>query len=330
MKILNFKKEELFFLLLFAVEFTYYLLILQTGIVEYHHSNLKEIWMLPVGGISGIILSIKLFDSRKRWVSLLLLGQMLLTLFYPNINVIGLFILGVISGVTAPILIYRINNIAIAITALGLSYFLGTTLFFIDANDRVYVAFILSLVAFFASFFANVEKEKKHTYKTTSIYTMSSIFLWLLLDAALFETLSRDNFMHLWGVSEYMGRVIIFHILGLIVAYKFRKWHYNDIAIVALFIISYASYSGASKELLVVVYPFAISYYNGAILYRLMKISYLPLAIVSLSLWGASGLGLLIALMHSFMIAWLLLLALAVVTFIKHARASSCSWCSLI
>ena len=65
------------FFFLFASEFTFYLLILQTGIVEYHHSMMTEIWMVPVGGILGIIASVFLYKDRQWLIPFLLFLQFL-------------------------------------------------------------------------------------------------------------------------------------------------------------------------------------------------------------------------------------------------------------
>ena len=149
-----------------------------------------------------------------------------------------------------------------------------------------------------------------------------TVFLWLLLDAALFETLSRDTLMHLWGCDTYRWHIILFHSLGLLAAYALRRWRHTNIAMIVLFLFAYTAYSMHNREMLSIVYPFVISYYNVAILYRLMHLGYLPLAVVSLGMWGASGLGLFIALLQVFTAAWIILALLAVVVLFKalHTR----------
>jgi len=59
-------------IILFFTETSYYLLILQTGIVEYYHSNLAQIWMIPVDGVLGI-LTIAILKYRQHIVSMALL-----------------------------------------------------------------------------------------------------------------------------------------------------------------------------------------------------------------------------------------------------------------
>jgi len=313
---------DIAFLILFAAEFTYYLLILQTGVVEYHHSIISEIWMVPVGGILGIVLSVALFYKREALMPWLLFLQLLLSFAYAEANGMALFLLGLISGLTAPMLLYRIDKLYIATIALGVSYFIGTMFFDIPAHERTTVAVALSVAALAGSFFAQTGRKKTVLRQTVSIYMILTVFLWLLLDAALFETLSRDTLMHLWGCDTYRWHIILFHSLGLLAAYALRRWRHTDVAMIVLFLLAYTAYSMHNREMLSIVYPFVISYYNVAILYRLMHLGYLPLAVVSLGLWGASGLGLFIALLQVFTAAWIMLALLAVVVLFKalHTR----------
>ncbi len=81
--------------------------------------------------------------------------------------------------------------------------------------------------------------------------------------------------------------------------------------LLALFTLTYILYASGSREILSLVYPFVISYYNVIILRRLTRLPYRMLAIMALSLWAASGMGLLIALSHTFVPAWIALLMLA-------------------
>ena len=305
------------FLLLFASEFTYYLLILQTGIVEYHHSLLTEIWMVPAGGMLGILLSVSLYKERQWLMPFLLLSQLLLSFSYASANGLELFGLGLISGLTAPMLIYRIQNLWLAVVALALSYAFGTATFHVAAIERTDIALFLTLIALLSSFFVQMKIIKRVEMKNVSLYTMASVFFWLLLDAALFETLSRDSFMHLWGESVFTPVIIVSHLVGLAVAYRLRAWRHTDLALLGLFVLTYTVYSAGNPVALSLVYPFVISYYNVIILNKLRTLHYLPLAVISLSLWGASGLGLFIALSHTFLIAWIILGMLALMTAFK-------------
>lgn len=304
------------FFFLFASEFTYYLLILQTGIVEYHHSIMSEIWMVPVGGILGIIASIFFFKERQWLIPFLLFSQLILSLNYASANGIELFLLGVISGLTAPMLIASIDRFWLVVAALGLSYTYGTYYFDVPAFQRTDIALFLSLVALSASLFSQrkpIDKSMTHF----SFYSAGSIFLWLLLDAALFETLSRDSLMSLWGDSSFTWNIIIFHCIGLFIAYKARDWKHNNRFLMTLFILTYTFYTLGWQEALSIVYPFVISYYNVIILRALMRLPYVLLAVMALSLWMASGAGLLVALSESFVIAWMILLVLVLVEVIK-------------
>ena len=299
------------FLLLFAAEFTYYLLILQTGIVQYHHSVMSQIWMVPAGGILGIVLSI-FVHSKKEWLlPLLLLVQLILSVDYADANALELFGLGLLSGLTAPMLLFRIDRLWVAVAALALSYAFGTAMFHVEAIDRTGIALFLTLLALAASFFAGRGEKKALNETKISLFSMAKVFLWLLLDAALFETLSRDSLMHLWGSETFTLTLIVSHLVGVAVAYRLRDWKQTDVVLLLLFVMTYTAYSSGSSLLLCLVYPFVISYYNVIILDKLRKLDYLPLAVMSLSLWGASGLGLLIALSHTFAIAWIVLLLLA-------------------
>jgi beta-carotene 15,15'-dioxygenase len=294
------------FLLLFASEFTFYLLILQTGVVEYHHSIISEIWMVPVGGVLGIMTSILLHEERQWLIPFLLFAQLILVLDYAHADGMELFLLGLISGLTAPMLIARIDRLWLVVLALVLSYAYGTYYFDVPASDRTNIALLLSAVAFAASLFS---KMKKLSIKTNYItfYSAGNIFFWLLLDAVLFETLSRDSVMHIWGNDTFTWNIILFHMIGLSCAYLARDWKHNSSMLLALFALTFTLYSLGWQWALSIVYPFVISYYNVIILKSLMRLPYVLLAVMALSLWAASGLGLLVALSGSFAIAWAIL-----------------------
>jgi len=315
----NMKLSDIAFLWLFAAEFTFYLLILQTGIVEYHHSDMSQIWMVPVGGVLGIVASIFVHKEREWLIPIVLLLQLLLSLDYANANSVELFLLGLISGLTAPMLIARIDKFWIATIALALSYTYGTYYFDVPAAQRTNIALFLSLVAFLSSLFAQMQTLKKSTLHPT-IYSVGSIFLWLLLDAALFETLSRNEVMHLWGDSGFTWNIVIFHIIGLVVAYKAISWKHNNSVLLILFTLTYTLYSLGWQLGLSIIYPFVISYYNVIILKELTRLPYAFLAVMALSLWGASGLGLLVALGENFMVAWIVLVLLAIIEVAKMSN----------
>jgi hypothetical protein len=311
------------FFFLFASEFTFYLLILQTGIVEYHHSIMTEIWMVPVGGVLGIVASIFLHKERQWLISLLLFSQLVLSLNYAHANGIELFLLGLISGLTAPMLIARIDRFWVVVVALALSYTYGTYYFDVPALERTNIALFLSAVALSASLLSQMHRIKKNTAYNISLYSAGSIFLWLLLDATLFETLSRDGVMFLWGDDTFTWIIILFHLIGLVVAYIARDWKHNNGFLLALFVLTYTLYTMEWQWGLSIVYPFVISYYNVIILRVLMRLPYGLLAVMALSLWAASGLGLLVALSGSFIIAWVILTLLAIIHLSKTIEIPS-------
>ncbi len=313
--------STLAFMFLFAAEFTFYLLILQTGVVMYHASELTQIWMMPVGGMLGVFVSVFVYRARGWLIPLLLFLQLLLSFHYATANTVELFLLGLLSGLTAPVLIARITGVGAAAIALAISYAYGTSYFSVPAAERTDIALFLSAVALFASLFAKLDRDR--TAKgSVSVYCAGTIFFWLLLDAALFETLSRDSDMQLWGNISFTGNIIIFHCIGLFAAYKARDWRYNDGMILLLFALTYSLYATGLREPLSLVYPFTISYYNVIILRQLMRLPYALLAMIALSLWAASGMGLLVALSGSLVPAWG---ALVVLGLLYIARLSSLS-----
>lgn len=297
------KIADIAFFLLFASELTFYLLILQTGIVELHHADMHEIWMVPVGGIIGIISSIFLYKERRWLVPMLLASQTLLAFEYSHASGLILFSFGLISGMTAPLLIARIDALFWAAVALALSYTYGTYHFQVPADERMSIAVLLSIIAFGASLFAQMGRTRKATQGLEGKGT-ATIFLWLLLDASLFETLSRDPSMSIWGHAHFTWSIIALHLVGVVSAYRLRDWKHNDLSILLLFTITYGLYASHWQVGLSIVYPFVISYYNIILLNRLKQIRYRELALVSLGFWAASGSGLMIALSQELLFAW--------------------------
>jgi len=266
--------------------------------------------MVPAGGMIGILLSVLVYKDRQWLIPFLLFSQLLLSVEYAEANGLELFLLGLISGLTAPMLIAGVQSLWVVVIALALSYTFGTYVFDVQAIDRTGIALGLSLLAFAASLFSGIGRARR-VKGNVSLYSMGNIFLWLLLDAALFETLSRDAVMQLWGESTFTWVIILFHLIGLAAAFRLRHWKYNDAALLGLFIITYLTYTFGSQTGLSLVYPFVISYYNVIILSKLIRLPYVQLSLMSLSLWAASGLGLFIALSHTFAFAWAVLALLA-------------------
>ena len=280
------------FITLFFTETSYYLLILQTGIIDYFHSDMSKIWMIPVGGVLGILTMAKL-NSRAVVVSIALFFQTLLMFFYPTFNGFMLFALGFLSGLIAPYLIFQLRSLTQIVVILGLAYFLGTFAIHILPENRGALAIILSIVALFSSYFV-VPITQKET-KNIALKTYLGIFVWLVLDATLFETLSRSS-VGIWKHEEFTVMIALFHMVGLYIGYKLISFKHNNIAILTLFALSYLFFAFNLSYLLAIVYPIVISYYNVIILKHFMQLSFEHLTLVSLSLWMSAGIGLSMAL----------------------------------
>jgi len=286
-------------------ELCYYLLIAQTGIVEVFNSNLLYIGLLPIGGMLGSYGSASLHLQENIKVYFLLLLQTVMTLFYPNLNIFMLFILGIAVGGMAPLIVNslkRANKIELII-ALSLAYTIGTLLFNYNPYNRKFLGVVFSLIVLFSYIIIDKKilfKQKRFSniYDTHPIALMT---LWAFLDSALFETLSRDtSSISIWR-EDYTTLIILFHIIGVLAGafIKFSKLQ-KQILIMVLFALSYLFYIIKEPYLLSVVYPFVISFYNVAILESLiMQKELRKIGIFMIFIgWIASGVGLFIALTH--------------------------------
>jgi len=284
-------------IILFFTETSYYLLVLQTGIVEYYHSNLAQIWMIPMGGVLGIS-TISILKNRHQIVSMALMVQSILMLFYPHFNGGMLFILGFSSGLIAPYLIYQLNSLLQAVVALGLAYLLGTFAITIVPESRGILAMGLSLVALFSFQWVMPQKKSKKALLNKGY---SELFLWLVLDATLFELLSRSS-VAIWKDERFVLLIAFFHLVGLLLAYKFHNSKYNSFTIMGLFILSYLFFGLKMQYPLAIVYPIVISYYNVMVLKRFINLSFEQLSLASLGLWISAGMGLFISLYFNHLI----------------------------
>ncbi len=285
---------NLAYIILFFAETSYYLLILQTGIIEHFHSDLSKIWMIPIGGILGI-LSIYMIKNRLDIISIALFIQTLIMFYYPYFDGLTLFILGFLSGLIAPYLIYQLKSLEQVITILALAYIFGTFSINIPADNRGYIAIFLSILALLSSYFTT--PIEKRVFKNISIKNYINIFIWLVLDATLFETLSRSSY-HIWANSRFTLIIAIFHTIGLYLGYRLSNYRYTNRVIIGLFILSYLLFIFKFSYLLAMVYPIVISYYNVIILKYFMNLTFGYLVLVSLGLWGSAGIGLFMALFH--------------------------------
>jgi len=283
-------------------ELCYYLLIAQTGIVEVFNSNLLQIGLLPIGGVIGSYLSSHLKLKENLKIYFLLLLQCSVTLLYPDLNMVMLFILGIAVGGMAPLIINSLKkagNIEF-IFSLSMAYAVGTLLFNYDPHDRKGLGLILCVGALISYFliekikYFKYEKFRNH-YNSYSIVIMT---LWVFLDSALFETLSRDISIPIWR-GDYLVEIVLFHILGVIagVFLKFGQIQ-RSITILMLFALSYLFYFIKEPYLLSIAYPFVISFYNVAILQSLvMQKNLKKIGIFMIFIgWVASGAGLVVAL----------------------------------
>lgn len=289
--------------LLLGFELTYYLLIVQTGIVAHYNSDIIILFPMFFGGVIGTFLSGKSWftiDNPIYKIIIALLLQLSLSFLYPNFNAVTLFLLGLSVGFMAPLGIYLFKDKQVKelLFALAIAYTVGTYLFTSDADSRVWIAVGSTSIALFSAIVLKgykVDLDTKNISHTFISY--SPLILWILLDSNLFESISRHDDIDIW--SHYTYTIIIFHLLGLYVSY-FIKTHINKqhILIAILFTVSYIVSYIESAQLLAIVYPFTISYYN-VIVFRTLsqELSLKKLAFIMIFVgWIASGLGLGIAL----------------------------------
>jgi|GEM_PF-339823 len=307
-------------ILLVSAEFCFYLLIAQTGIVEYFHSDLAIIGFLPVGAVLGTIGS--LFVDFRYKFHLLIFIQALLMLFYPNLNSFMLFIMGMSMGAVSVMIIEILKRASREdmMVALMLSYTIGTLLFNSEIEGRWIVGLVFSLIVFISAFFISFKPHVgvsfmgtlgqpqgiaptnwlKFFKQNTLQHSIWLMFIWVFLDSTLFESLSRNLAISIWR-DGYTLEIALFHIIGVAVAIKFSLNTMKQQLIIATsFALSYMLYIANEPLLLSIIYPFVISFYNVVILQTLIKEnSFIKLSLYMILIgWGASGMGLLFALNH--------------------------------
>lgn len=290
--------QKLALVFFIAFELCYYLLIAQTGIVEHLASNIFVIAPLPIGGVIGSILSFYIKTSNKNKIFSFLLIQLGVSFFYPNLNALLLFILGISVGALAPLLINELkkaSNMQLGF-ALAISYALGTFLFTYDVSKRGSIAIVFTIIALLSSLFLN-QKENKDLTSNNYSYSLFVMVLWIFLDSTLFETLSRDLSTSIWR-DGFTLEIIIFHLIGVVSAFyiKIEKTQ-KELLILTLFALSYLFYFLHEAFILSLVYPFVISFYNVVILQTIVKKDLKILGIYMVFIgWAASGAGLFVAL----------------------------------
>lgn len=297
--------HSLALVLLLGFELCYYLLIVQTGVVEYYNSDLITLFPMFVGGIFGTIAGgVSWGRVRKpiHKITIALSLQLILSFIYPQYNIFTLFLLGISVGIMAPLGIYlfKVKQQRELLFALAIAYTIGTYFFTYDAQHRTFMAVLFTLIALFSAFMLRdyrVEADSKEVSHPYLQYL--PLMLWIFLDSNLFETLSRHADLGIWSTHTYT--IIAFHLLGLVAAYYLKiskiKKH---IFIAVIFIGSYMlSYSGWTLAL-AMLYPFTISYYNVVVFTTLSKEANIyKLAFMMIFVgWIASGLGLTVALLE--------------------------------
>jgi hypothetical protein len=286
-------------ILFIASELSYYLLIAQTGIIEYFSSDLFTILPLPIGGVLGSLVTYYLTISTKNKITIFLSLQLIVSCFYPNLSFILLFILGIAVGALSPLLINELKKARLIDLgfALSISYVLGTFLFNYDPALRGNMAIGLTLISLLSFKFLPTKKITKKKYESSEDFSLFVMFLWIFLDSALFETLSRDVTISIWR-DGYSMEIALFHIVGVFTAIKYKMGkNQKGLFIIILFALSYLFYFLQESLILSIVYPFVISYYNVTLLQTILKKDIKTISVYMIFIgWMASGFGLLIAL----------------------------------
>ena len=289
--------------LLLGFELSYYLLIVQTGIVVHYNSDLITLFPMFTGGVLGTILGGKSWgkiDNPIYKIMIALTLQLLLSFTYPNYNIFTLGLLGLAVGLMAPLGIYlfKAKQQKELLFALATAYTIGTYFFTSEVDGKLWMAVTISTIALLSAFILKnyrVERDTKIISHTFISYF--PLMLWILLDSNLFETLSRHAELDIW--SQYTFTIITFHIIGLITACFINMSKIKQqLFIVLIFFGSYTFAYFGWIYALVMLYPFTISYYNVVIFTTLsqeMSLSKLAFIMIFVG-WIASGLGLALAL----------------------------------
>jgi hypothetical protein len=300
--------QRLILILFIASELCYYLLIAQTGVVEYFSSNLFLIAPLPIGGIIGsLLVSYIKIDFRNR-ISLFLTIQLIMSFLYPNFNMYTLFILGFVVGSMAPLIINEVKKTTLLELglALSISYVTGTLLFNYEVEQRGVIAIVLTSITLIASRFL---PENEAIKESSQNFPLLIMVLWVFLDSALFESLSRDVTISIWR-DGYTFQIALFHVVGVFSALFFRiEQNQKGLFILTLFALSYLFYFLREGFILSIIYPFVISYYNVVILQTISKKEFKTITFYMIGIgWMASGAGLFVALANLILFVPIILL----------------------
>ena len=300
--------QRLILILFIASELCYYLLIAQTGVVEYFSSNLFLIAPLPIGGVIGsLLVSYIKIDFRNK-ISLFLTIQLIMSFLYPNFNMITLFILGFAVGSLAPLIINEIKKTTLLELglALSVSYVTGTLLFNYEVDARGIIAISLTTITLIASRFLPTNEPIK---KSNQEFALLMMVLWVFLDSTLFESLSRDITISIWR-DGFTFQIALFHVIGVFCALYFKiEKNQKSLFILTLFAASYLFYFLREGFILSIVYPFVISYYNVVILQTIAKKDFKTITFYMIFIgWMASGAGLFVALSNLILFVPIILL----------------------
>jgi len=283
-----------------SFELLYYLLIAQTGIVEYFNAELSQIIYLPIAGVMGAIFVMFCTLPRKTLLLGLLGLQVIMSAFYPDFTHLGLVLLGLSVGGIAPLLIHSLKqqkHFDMGF-ALIIAYGVGTFLFSYPPSQRGVFALGFSLVALVGASVLSMKDKQIDAHKKLDHKQLLMMSLWVFFDASLFETLSRESVIPIWR-GDYTLEIIIFHILGVLGAFYMPvKKEFHTAVILTLLSVSYLLYFSTQPLLLSFVYPFVISYYNVIILQTLIRVKDFKQIVIAMIMigWVSSGAGLMVAL----------------------------------
>lgn len=290
-------------IILLGFELSYYLLVVQTGIVAHYNSDLITLFPMFAGGVLGTVLSgvpWGKIDNPIHKIIIALIIQLLLSSTYPDYNILPLAVLGIAVGLVAPLGIYlfKAKQQKELLFALAIAYTIGTYSFTSAVDDRLWMAVFFSLMALFSAIILrNYKVETDSKVVSHSFISYTPLMLWILLDSNLFETLSRNEALDIWSHQTFI--IIVFHLLGLVTAcFISMSKMKQHLFISVLFIGSYALAYFEFTYALAILYPFTISYYNVIVFTTLsqeMSLSKLAFMMIFVA-WIASGLGLTIAL----------------------------------
>jgi hypothetical protein len=261
---------------LLSSQLLYYLLIAQTGIVGAFDSHIHDLYTLPIGGIiGGLLAGFTKHKHIKIELCTMFVAQFILAFFYPHYSLMTMLLLGLVVGYTTPLLLFSLGkqqtiNLAIGLT---ISYAIGTLLYTYPFEQRGIIAFVLSSISIISLRFIDISAENNVKQTNIHIGTILLFSLWIFLDSALFETLSRSYDMDIW--SHYALVIIAFHTLGIIVAYRLKELNMlsKDNITISLFIVSYLLYWLKMPILLAILYPFTISWYNFILFGYIMRLN---------------------------------------------------------